>query len=122
MLKTDKILMLYFWYTAYFPCTKAIPVLKELQKKYTNEIQLIGKNPFEEKVKNKSRIEAFLKRTLVAYPIFFISEMPVVLNIRASPTICVIAKDRKVKFAKFAMAEDMFEEMDNDIQEVLIKN
>src|SRR5690554_6504369 len=45
--KSDKILVIDFWYTTCMPCIKAIPHLNKLQANYKDYIEVVGVNPFE---------------------------------------------------------------------------
>ena len=118
-LKSDKILILDFWYTSCMPCIKTIPVLNQIQKEYGDYVQVIGINPIENEEKHIDKINAFLNRTPIDYPILLLDEIPEELNIRAYPTLYIIGEDGKVKFSEIGSSEDMHEILAEEIKKLI---
>ncbi len=117
----DKITIFDFWYTSCLPCIKAIPHLNKLKEKYGDKIDIIGINATEKTEKQKDKIDAFLKRTPMNYPILLVDKIPVQYNIQSYPTLYILDKNGKVKFSKAGFTDNMYEELDT-ILEALIKD
>jgi len=118
-LKSDKLLIIDFWYTSCMPCIKAIPQLNQLQKTYINEIEIIGINSIEYTEKDKEKLTAFLKRTPIDYNILLIDKIPEEFNIRAFPTLYIIGKDGKVKYSKIGSSENLYDELETVLKNLL---
>ncbi len=119
VLEINKITVLDFWYTSCMPCIKAIPELNKLKLKYKDKIEIIGVNNHESEENNKDKIAAFLNRTPMEYPIFFVKEIPTEYNIKAYPSIYIINKDSKVIHTQLGFREDTFTELDKIISEFI---
>ena len=119
-LKSDKIIVLDFWYTTCMPCIKAIPHLNKLQENYKDYIEVVGVNPFEGKENQKEKIEAFLKREPINYPILFTEHtFTNKYNIRVYPTLYIIGKDGKVKFSKLGTSDNLYEELEAELKKII---
>lgn len=116
-LKTNKVTILDFWYTRCMPCIKVIPHLNKIKEKYKDKIEVIGVNPVENTENDKERIDKFLKRTPIQYPILLISEGLNEFNIRAYPTLYILDKSNKVIYSKIGSSEDTFAELDKILTE-----
>lgn len=121
-LNTDKIVILDFWYTSCMPCIKTIPHLNKLKEKFKDKIEIIGVNPIENKEKHKEKIENFIKRTPMDYPIFLVESIPSEYNIRAYPTLYILDKNRKVRYSKIGLSDNTYEELDKILNELLNEN
>lgn len=121
-LNTDKIVILDFWYTSCMPCIKTIPHLNKLKEKYKGKIEIIGVNPIENKETHKEKIENFMKRTPMDYPIFLAESIPSEYNIRAYPTLYILDKNRKVRYSKIGFSDNIYEELDKILNELINEN
>lgn len=119
-LKSDKILIIDFWYTTCMPCIKAIPHLNKLRENYKNHIEVVGVNPFEGKESQKEKIEAFLKREPIDYPILFVDHtITEEYNVRVYPSLYIIGKDGKVKFSKLGTSDNLYEELEAELKKII---
>lgn len=118
-LEIDKITILDFWYTSCMPCIKVIPHLNQLKAKYQDKIEIIGVNPIESKIKDQERIERFLKRTPMDYPIFLVQDLPKEFNVRAYPTLYILDNNNNVIFSKIGSSDETFNEIDQFLMEYL---
>lgn len=116
-LKLDRITILDFWYTSCPPCIEAVPELNKIKEKYGNTIDILGVNPFENTREDEERINKFLNRTPMDYDIFMVEEIPEELNIKVYPSIYVLDKDNRVLFTHLGYNEDLFNILDEVIQE-----
>lgn len=121
-LNIDKIVILDFWYTSCMPCIKTIPHLNKLKEKFKDKIEIIGVNPIENKEKHKEKIENFIKRTPMNYPIFLVESIPAEYNIRAYPTLYILDKNRKVRYSKIGLSDNTYEELDKILNELINEN
>lgn len=117
----DKITILDFWFTTCHPCIKAIPHLNKIKDKYGDTVEVIGVNNVESTSAHKERIEAFLGRIPMGYPIFLTDQVPEAYNIMAYPTLYIIGTDGKVKYSQIAYSDDMFEELDEVIGKLILE-
>lgn len=115
-LKLDKITILDFWYTTCMPCIKAIPELNKIKAEYGEFVDIVGVNPYETKKEQEEKINKFLNRTPMDYPIFFVDKIPEEYNIRAFPTLYVLDKDYKVLYTKLGYGEDLFDILDEELK------
>lgn len=119
-LKSDKIVVLDFWYTTCMPCIKAIPHLNKLQANYKDYIEVVGVNPFEGKESQKEKIEAFLKREPIDYPILFVDHtITEEYNVKVYPSLYIIGKDGKVKFSKLGTSDNLYEELEAELKKII---
>lgn len=119
-LKSDKILIIDFWYTTCMPCIKAIPHLNKLRENYKNHIEVVGVNPFEGKESQKEKIEAFLKREPIDYPILFVDHtITEEYNVKVYPSLYIIGKDGKVKFSKLGTSDNLYEELEAELKKII---
>src|SRR5690625_120077 len=118
-LNTEKIVILDFWYTSCMPCIKTIPHLNKLKDKFKDKIEIIGVNPIENKEKHKEKIENFIKRTPMDYPIFLVESIPSEYNIRAYPTLYILDKNRRVRYSKIGFSDNTYEELDKILNELI---
>lgn len=118
----DKIVILDFWYTSCMPCIKTIPHLNKLKEKFKDKIEIIGVNPIENKETHKEKIENFMKRTPMDYPIFLAESIPSDYNIRAYPTLYILDKNRKVRYSKIGLSDNTYEELDKILNELINEN
>lgn len=116
-LSIDKVTILDFWYTSCMPCIKVIPHLNKLKQKYQDKIQIIGVNPVENKANQKERIDKFLNRTPIDYPIMLIEEGEKEYNVRAYPTLYIVDENNKVIYSSIGASEDTYEELDTFLSE-----
>jgi thiol-disulfide isomerase/thioredoxin len=118
--KSDKILVIDFWYTTCMPCIKAIPHLNKLQENYKDYIEVVGVNPFEGKESQKEKIEAFLKREPIDYPILFVDHtITEEYNVKVYPSLYIIGKDGKVKFSKLGTSDNLYEELEAELKKII---
>src|SRR5690554_344284 len=119
-LKSDKILIIDFWYTTCMPCIKAIPHLNKLRENYKNHIEVVGVNPFEGKESQKEKIETFLKREPIDYPILFVDHtITEEYNVKVYPSLYIIGKDGKVKFSKLGTSDNLYEELEAELKKII---
>lgn len=122
VLLPSKILVLYFWYTRCAYCVKSIPHLNLLQQKYNDHLQVTGVNPVEINPEDKDRIEGFMKRNHVSYPILIADKVPEAYNITGYPTLYVIDTQGKIIFSKLGAGDaETFSELDKIIVHTLKK-
>ena len=121
-LTVDKVVILDFWYTSCFPCIKTIPHLNKLKEKFKDKIEIIGVNPIENTEKHKEKIENFIKRTPMNYPIFLVESIPSAYNIRAYPILYILDKNRKVRYSKIGFSDNIYEELDKILNELINEN
>ncbi len=117
----DKPTIIDFWYTTCGPCIKAIPKLNKLKEKYGDKIQIIGINDKESKSDEKKTIENFLQRFPINYKILLTRKIPKAYNIKAYPTLYIIGKDGKIKYANIGYYKNMFSVLDEKISKLLEK-
>lgn len=117
-LSVGKVMILDFWFTTCMPCIKAIPDLNRLKQKYQDKIEVIGINPFENQLRHQAKIEQFLQRTPMDYPILLVNEVPEEYNIQGFPTLYIIDQDGKVRFSSMGLLENTYEELDKVLEQI----
>ncbi|MNV00583.1 Thiol-disulfide oxidoreductase ResA [compost metagenome] len=117
-LNTNKVMILDFWYTSCMPCIKTIPHLNKLKQKYKDKIEIVGINPIENQLKQKDKIEQFLKQIPMDYPILLVNEIPAEYNIRVYPTLYIIDQNGKVRFSSMGFSENTYEELDRILEQI----
>lgn len=122
-LKLDKIKVIDFWYTSCMPCIQAIPALNQIQEEFKDYVDVVGINPAETKIKDKERIEKFLKRTPINYDILLTdSEIPKAYNVRTYPTVYIIGTDGKIKYSAMGYSENLHKELIKELKKLIKKN
>ncbi|WP_300662945.1 TlpA disulfide reductase family protein [Fluviicola sp.] len=117
-LSVGKVMILDFWFTTCMPCIKAIPDLNRLKQKYKDKIEIIGINPFENQLRHQAKIEQFLQRTPMDYPILLVNEVPEEYNIQGFPTLYVIDQHGKVRFSSMGLLENTYEELGKVLEQI----
>ena len=110
-----KYVILDFWYKDCFPCIKAIASLNELRTKYTaKDLVILGLNPFDNKEKNKEKLDEFIKINKMSYPTIFVSnKVTEKYNVRAYPTFYIIDDKGKIVYSKVGHSENNEKEIDS---------
>lgn len=122
ILKPSKVLLLDFWYTRCAYCVKSIPYLNLLREKYGDQLLVIGVNPVEASPEDRERIELYLKRNAVSFPVFITDKVPEAYNITGYPTLYVINERGKVIFSKLGAGDEkFFHELDKALAHALKK-
>ncbi len=63
------VIILDFWYSACYPCIKSIPEVNKLYHKFKDQnVVVYGVNIIDDEVKNKSRMEKYVRNNPMAYP------------------------------------------------------
>lgn len=116
--KENTIILADFWYMSCYPCLKSIPQIKELQKDYPNELQVIGFNPYDES--RKDLLNDFIKKQNITYPTLFPDiEFIKKINIFRYPTFILIGKDNNVKFIHYGATDDLYNVLKKEISKLL---
>lgn len=112
----NKILILDFWYTSCMPCIEAIPHLNKLYEKYKNNVEIIGVNPVETTTTSTKKIEAFLKRTPVNYPILFVEKaIQDSFKVKVFPSLYIIDKNGVIQYSKLGTSKKLYEELEMEL-------
>lgn len=116
-----KIVVLDFWYMSCQPCAMAVPHLTSLQKKYGNDVVILGLNPFDTNEKAMAKIPAFITRNNLDYRIAAIGrETAVKYKVSAYPTLYVI-KDGIIHHSEIGFNENLEHDLDAVIAGLLKK-
>lgn len=112
ILPTHQLTILEFWYTSCLPCSKLVPILNKIKLKYGEQISIYGINLHEYEEKYKYKIENYLKRTPMDFPIMLASQLPMGLEISVFPTIIIINKENEVLYTKSGFSNELQEEIE----------
>lgn len=64
-----EIIILDFWYSACYPCIKSIPEVNKLYHAFKDKnVAVYGVNIIDDEIKNKSRMEKYVRNNPMAYP------------------------------------------------------
>lgn len=98
----NKYILLDFWYKDCFPCIKAIASLNKLRTEYSKkDLIILGLNPYDNKEKDKDKLEEFIKINKMNYPTIFVDEEVIkAYNVRAYPTFYIINNKGKIVYSK----------------------
>lgn len=105
----DKHVLLVFFATWCPPCTKEVPILKELQEKYSDELEIVAINiTFSDKEK---KVRKFVKKHKLKYKILLdkTGEVSSKYGVRAVPTNIFIDKDGVIQHRNYYIPENIGE-------------
>ncbi|AFU67719.1 thiol:disulfide interchange protein, TlpA_like family [Psychroflexus torquis ATCC 700755] len=110
-----KYVILDFWYKDCFPCIKAIASLNELRTKYSaKDLVILGLNPFDNKEKNKEKLNDFIEINKMSYPTIFVDhKVTKEYKVRAYPTFYIIDTKGKIVYSKVGHSEKNEKEIDS---------
>ena len=116
-----KVVLIDFWYMSCYPCTQAIPHLRELHQKYhDNGFSVLGLNPFDDSEKRLKKLPAFLDYNKLDYPFAFIDrEVTTAYNIHGYPTFYIIDRTGKIHFSQIGFGEKTAHKMDSIVESIL---
>jgi thiol-disulfide isomerase/thioredoxin len=112
---TGKYVILDFWYKGCFPCIKAIASLNEIRTKYsTEDLVILGLNPFDNKEKNKEKLNQFIEINKMSYPTIFVDKKVTnEYNIKAYPTFYILDAKGKIVYSQVGHSEQNEKEIDS---------
>jgi alkyl hydroperoxide reductase subunit AhpC len=115
-----KYVILDFWYKDCFPCIEAIASLSKLRDKYaSNEVVILGLNPFDNAEKDKDKLSEFIEINKMNYPTVFINDKVTNdYNVRAFPTLYIINTKGKIMYSKVGHSEQNEREIDSLLQKL----
>lgn len=111
----NKYILLDFWYKDCFPCIKAIASLNKLRTEYSKkDLIILGLNPYDNKEKDKDKLEEFIKINKMNYPTIFVDEEVIkAYNVRAYPTFYIINNKGKIVYSKVGHSKKNEMEIDS---------
>ncbi|MGM0609309.1 MAG: TlpA family protein disulfide reductase [Candidatus Muiribacteriota bacterium] len=111
----NKYILIDFWYKDCFPCIKAIASLNKIRTEYSkNDLVILGLNPFDNKEKNKEKLEEFIKINKMNYPTIFVdNKVTKAYNVRAYPTFYIIDDIGNIVYSKIGHSEENEKEIDS---------
>jgi thiol-disulfide isomerase/thioredoxin len=121
--KKGKIYVIDFWYTSCLSCIQAIPTINKLYDKYKHNenIVFLGVYSLISDVEDKSKIEKFIKRTPIDYPIILANANDIKdLLIHQYPTFYIIDRDGKLVFKQIGYNpnEDFYNIVDEKLSKM----
>jgi len=116
-----KYVILDFWYKDCFPCIKAIASLNELRTKYSaKDLVILGLNPFDNKEKNKKKLNDFIEINKMSYPTIFVDhKVTKEYKVRAYPTFYIIDTKGKIVYSKVGYSEKNEKEIDSLLNKLI---
>jgi peroxiredoxin len=98
----NKYVLIDFWYKNCFPCIEAIESLTKIRKKYSSDdLVILGLNPFDSKEKDKAKLEEFIETNKMNYPTVFVDKDVVdAYNVKVYPTFYIIDDKGKIVYSK----------------------
>ena len=116
-----KYVILDFWYKDCFPCIKAIASLNELRTKYSaKDLVILGLNPFDNKEKNKEKLNDFIEINKMSYPTIFVDhKVTKEYKVRAYPTFYIIDTKGKIVYSKVGHSEKNEKEIDSLLNKLI---
>lgn len=120
-LKTETpVLILDLWYMACPPCIKSIPVLNEIEKKYSSKgVKVIGINNYDFK-KDTETVNKFIKRMNIEYEVILVNDEEFSqMEVHAFPTLLILDSKRNVRYIKQGYTDDMKEKVEEELNKIL---
>lgn len=113
----DKVVIVNFWATWCPPCIREMPVLAEIQKKYAQDVQIIGIN-YDRIEKNE--VVEFLTKIPINYPIVLEKENDLSQfgMINGLPTTIFLYKNKIVKTHTGELFENSLETIINQYKKI----
>ncbi|PRP67139.1 hypothetical protein BST86_08530 [Nonlabens agnitus] len=111
----NKYVLVDFWYKDCFPCIKAIASLNKIRTEYSkNDLAILGLNPYDNKEKDKEKLEEFIEINEMNYPTIFVdNEVTKIYNVRAYPTFYIIDTNGEIVYSKIGHSEKNEKEIDS---------
>jgi len=111
----NKYVLVDFWYKECFPCIKAIASLNKLRTEYSkNDLVILGLNPYDNKEKDKKKLEEFIEINKMNYPTIFVdNKVTKAYNVRAYPTFYIIDDSGNIVYSKIGHSEKNEKEIDS---------
>jgi thiol-disulfide isomerase/thioredoxin len=101
--RKGKVVLIDFWATWCPPCRKAIPELGEFQKKFKDDLVVIGVSDEKEET-----IKDFMKSNTIAYSVAIdpAKKMDKAINVQGIPHVIIISTDGVVRWQGFPFSQE----------------
>lgn len=115
------VIILDFWYSACYPCIKSIPEVNKLYYKFKDQkVAVYGVNIIDDEIKNKSRMEKYVRNNPMAYPTIMADRERYYTWVPNGYPTLLILDDQYVLIASHTgFTENMLEEVSAIIEEHL---
>ncbi len=111
-----KIVILDFWYRSCYPCIKALPDLQKISSETdSNEIIIIGVNPFDK----KEKIISFLDERDINYTNIYESKSVATdYKVSAYPTLYIIDREGNIHSSHVGWSEEFYNDIMKEIKAI----
>lgn len=118
--KTDKIILIDFWYMSCYPCLKSIPIIKQLQKEYADNLSIVSFNPYDET--RLDLLNEFIEKQKITYSVILPDKQFVKdLNILCYPTFILVDSKKKITFIHYGVTDNLYDTLKSEIEKSFIK-
>lgn len=116
-----RLILLDFWYSACYPCIKAIPHINALFRQYKDQgLEVFGMNPVDDDGKARIRLEKFMRNNPMDYPAVMLSgRARQWWNGLAFPTIMLLDPAGKILFRTSGFSEKLTDMLSTEIEKYL---